>query len=151
MLKAFLPGMIERNRGHVVTIASLAGHIGLSRLVDYVSSKHAAVGTHRALRQELIVGGSDGVHTTCVCPFFIDTGMFSGVRTGNIFGFLKQESVVEEAVKAILVNQEMLILPGIYGALLSMAAVVPTESGDAVVSALGVSTAMNTFQGRNGK
>lgn len=151
MLKAFLPGMIERNRGHVVTVASLAGHIGLSRLVDYVSSKHAAVGTHRALRQELMVGGSDGVHTTCICPFFIDTGMFSGVRTGNVFGFLKQESVVNEAMKAILVNQEMLFLPRVYSALLAMSATVPTETGDAVVNALGLGTAMNTFVGRNGK
>lgn len=91
------------------------------------------------------------MHTTCVCPFYIDTGMFSGVRTGHVFGFLKTKNVVEEAVKAVLVNQEMLFLPGIYGALLALAAIVPTESGDAVVRALGVTTSMNTFVGRGNK
>lgn len=35
--------MIEKDHGHIVTIASLAGHVGISKLVDYCSSKFAAV------------------------------------------------------------------------------------------------------------
>lgn len=41
--KAFLPKMIENDRGHIATIASLAGHVGISKLVDYCASKFAAV------------------------------------------------------------------------------------------------------------
>jgi all-trans-retinol dehydrogenase (NAD+) len=41
--KAFLPNMLEKDHGHIVTIASLAGHVGISKLVDYCSSKFAAV------------------------------------------------------------------------------------------------------------
>lgn len=45
--------MIENNHGHIVTIASMAGHIGVHKLVDYCSSKFAAVGFDEALRIEL--------------------------------------------------------------------------------------------------
>lgn len=41
--RAFLPGMIQRNKGHVVSIASIAGHLGVAGLVDYCGSKFAAV------------------------------------------------------------------------------------------------------------
>ena len=54
-MKAFLPGMMEDNRGHIVSIASLAGHVGISKLVDYCASKFAAVGFDEALRMELEV------------------------------------------------------------------------------------------------
>ena len=74
--------MMTNNYGHIVTIASMAGHVGCPQLTDYVSSKHAALGTHRALTAELFTMGRTGVKTTCICPFFIDTGMFAGVRSG---------------------------------------------------------------------
>lgn len=77
--KAFLPAMLAKDHGHIVTIASLAGHVGISKLVDYCSSKFAAVGFDEALRLELELLGSQ-VETTCVCPFFIQaTGMFEDV------------------------------------------------------------------------
>jgi len=41
--------MLHNNHGHIVTIASLAGLGGCSGLVDYCSSKFAAVGLHEAL------------------------------------------------------------------------------------------------------
>lgn len=51
--KAFLPGMIERRRGTVVTIASAAGLVGVAKQTDYSASKHAAVGFDESLRAEL--------------------------------------------------------------------------------------------------
>ena len=48
--------------------------------VDYCSSKFAAVGLDEAFRVELAVQGhSDYIKTTVVCPYYISTGMFSGV------------------------------------------------------------------------
>jgi short-subunit dehydrogenase len=41
--------MLENNHGHIVTIASAAGFFGIPYLVDYCSSKFAAVGLHEAL------------------------------------------------------------------------------------------------------
>ncbi len=41
--------MLEHNHGHIVTIASAAGFAGMPLLVDYCSSKFAAIGLHEAL------------------------------------------------------------------------------------------------------
>lgn len=49
--------MIEKDHGHIVTIASMAGYVGIKKLVDYCSSKFAAVGFDEALRVELEAQG----------------------------------------------------------------------------------------------
>lgn len=51
-LEAFLPDMREKNRGHVVSISSIAGHVGLSNLVPYCASKFAVRGLLEALHEE---------------------------------------------------------------------------------------------------
>lgn len=73
--------MIERNHGHLVNIASSAGITGVAGLADYCASKFAAVGFDESLRSELHSQGKTGVHTTVVCPYFINTGMFDGAKT----------------------------------------------------------------------
>jgi short-subunit dehydrogenase len=78
--KAFLPDMMSRNHGHLVTIASAAGLFGVNGLADYCASKFGAVGFDESIREELFNLGKDGVHTTVVCPSFINTGMFDGVK-----------------------------------------------------------------------
>lgn len=89
--------MLANNHGHIVTIASLAGHAGISKLVDYCASKFAAVGFDEALRLELEHIGADGVYTTCICPYFIQaTGMFENVSSKyvcKLIGWGQVESV----------------------------------------------------------
>lgn len=81
--------MLEKDHGHIISIASLAGHVGISKLIDYCSSKFAAVGFDEALRLELETMGAQGVHTTVICPYFIQaTGMFDDVNSRyNWFNF----------------------------------------------------------------
>lgn len=73
--------MMKRNHGHIVNIASSAGLVGVTGLADYCASKFAAVGFDESLRFEMESLGKDGIHTTVVCPFFINTGMFDGAKT----------------------------------------------------------------------
>jgi len=80
-VKAFLPDMISRDRGHIVSMSSGGGLFGVSGLADYGASKAAVVGFHEAVRMELYALNKPGVHMTLVCPFFINTGMFDGTRT----------------------------------------------------------------------
>lgn len=54
-VKAFLPAMIESNKGHIVNIASIAGLMGCPIIVDYCTSKYAVVGFSDALQMELDV------------------------------------------------------------------------------------------------
>ncbi len=79
--KAFLPDMMATNKGHIVSIASVAGLSGSVKLSDYCASKFAAVGFEESLRLELQCDGYYGIHSTVVCPFFINTGMFAGVKS----------------------------------------------------------------------
>lgn len=53
--KAFLGDMVKRGRGHIVTVASLAGLMGTYRCTDYSATKFAAVGFHESLFTELRV------------------------------------------------------------------------------------------------
>ncbi|KAJ5778782.1 hypothetical protein N7520_002028 [Penicillium odoratum] len=53
MVKEFLPYMIHENRGHVVTVASVASFVAVGEMVDYCCSKAGALAFHEGLRQEL--------------------------------------------------------------------------------------------------
>ncbi|MEZ4765191.1 MAG: SDR family oxidoreductase [Calditrichia bacterium] len=75
--RAFLPEMMRRKSGHIVTIASAGGIVGTSKMVDYCSSKFAAIGFDESLRLELKRLKSP-VRTTVICPFYIDTGYVRG-------------------------------------------------------------------------
>jgi all-trans-retinol dehydrogenase (NAD+) len=146
--KAFLPSMIERNSGHMVTIASAAGLVGVRGLADYSASKFAVFGFDESLRMELRRLKSM-VRTTVVCPFFINTGMFEGVKTKVpfIFPILKQEYVARRAVKAVLKNRKRLILPFTVGSVFFLR-LLPTGFFDAVSDFLGINGAMDEFTGR---
>jgi NAD(P)-dependent dehydrogenase (short-subunit alcohol dehydrogenase family) len=70
--RAVVPGMLERDRGAVLTVASTAGKVGARYTAAYTASKHAAVGLMRATAAE--VAGT-GVRANAVCPTFVDTEM----------------------------------------------------------------------------
>lgn len=53
LVREFLPFMISRNHGHVITVASMASFISLGEMVDYCCSKASALAFHEGLGQEL--------------------------------------------------------------------------------------------------
>lgn len=119
-VKAFLPKMMEKNHGHIVTIASLAGHVGIGKLVDYCSSKHAAVGFDEALRIELESLGVNGVKTTVICPYFIQaTGMFHNVNS-RFMPTLKSNDVADRVIEGLLHEEIMVLIPGISKVLITV-------------------------------
>lgn len=75
-----LPGMLERDRGRVINIASVAGLRGLPRRLAYTASKHALVGLTRSLAAEI-----EGSHVTvnAICPGAVVTRMTAGSRAGQ--------------------------------------------------------------------
>ena len=69
---------MEKNHGHIVTLASMAGCVGANKLSDYCASKFAAVGLHESIVEELIGNEKYGVNHTLVCPSGVNTGLFQG-------------------------------------------------------------------------
>jgi len=150
-IKAFLPTMIEKKRGHVVNVASLAGYSGTNKLVDYCSSKFAAVGLDEAFRVEIFTQGhSEYIKTTCICPYYINTGMFSGVQS-KIIPILEPSYVADRAVNGILSNQEVVLVPGWTFMLIALKSVLPAEGFMKLSQAFGLNCSMDQFTGRTKK
>ena len=149
-VRAFLPSMLERGSGHIVTIASAASLAGAPKLTDYSSSKFAAFGFDESLRLELKQKDSR-VATTIVCPFYIDTGMFDGVKTrfSWLLPVLKPGYVVRRIVTAIEKDRHRLVMPRfIYTSWLSR--LLPVAWYDALMDFFGVTRSMEDFRGGAG-
>jgi all-trans-retinol dehydrogenase (NAD+) len=146
--KAFLPSMIEQNSGHLVTISSAAGIIGVTGLADYSASKFAVFGFHEAIRMELRRLKSR-VQSTIVCPFFIDTGMFQGVKTRFSFllPILNPEYAAKRICKAIIKNKKRLIMPRFVYAVY-LIRLLPVGAFDFISDFFGISNSMDDFTGR---
>lgn len=147
-VRRFLPGMVERDRGSIVTIASAAGLVGVARQADYSASKFAAVGFTESLRSELRHSGSH-VHTLVVAPYYIDTGMFDGVRTKVplLLPILKPAKVADAVLDSVERGDQRRVLPRFANAVLTLKAL-PVPLLDAVTEAFGVSSTMDGFTGR---
>jgi all-trans-retinol dehydrogenase (NAD+) len=146
--KAFLPDMIARNSGHLVTIASASGYVGVANLADYSASKWAAIGFDESLRAELRKT-APGVRTTVVCPYYVDTGMFKGVRSRfpRLLPILKEERVADRIVSAIQRNKRRVVMPPLVH-LVPLLRPLPVALFDAVNDFLGVNVSMERFVGR---
>ncbi|XP_069777561.1 epidermal retinol dehydrogenase 2 isoform X2 [Narcine bancroftii] len=111
--KAFLPAMIACNHGHLVSIASSAGFFPVNGLADYCSSKFAAIGFAESVALELLATGKNGIKTTIVCPYFINTGMFDGckIKWPNLIPILDQNYAAKAITDAILREKVYLVMP----------------------------------------
>jgi len=146
--KAFLPGMMERDHGHIVTIASLVGATPIPGMSDYVASKHAAYGFAESLRTEL-ADDAPGVHTTVVMPQQIDTGMFAGAKSPWYFPTLKPDYVATSTLNAVERNRRRLLLnrPALLTAYLVRP--LPPAVSDRISRWAGAFDGMATFHGRS--
>ena len=65
MIKAVLPGMRQRRRGHIVNVTSMGGFITMPGIAFYCGSKFALEGISEALGKEVL---SFGIHVTALAP-----------------------------------------------------------------------------------
>ncbi len=145
----FLPDMIKKGEGNIVNIASSAGMLGMANLSDYCASKFADVGFTETLRRELKRDGHKKIKITCVCPYIIDTGMFSGFKPLFLNPILKPEDVVKKVIRAIKKNKPYVIMPFFMVTLMLLLKVIlPTGLFDWTLRVFGGSKAMDTFIGR---
>jgi len=53
LVREFLPAMVKKNHGHVVTIASMASFVVHAQNVDYCCTKASSLAFHEGLASEL--------------------------------------------------------------------------------------------------
>ncbi|NWW47070.1 RDHE2 dehydrogenase, partial [Pedionomus torquatus] len=111
--KAFLPAMMMRNRGHLVSTASSVGLLGVYRMSDYAGSKYAIIGMMEALHSELYHAGKHGIKTTIICPSFINTELIKGFQSQNrlFLPVYDAECVASKIMDAIQKEKFYLIMP----------------------------------------
>lgn len=109
-LRAFLPGMIERKKGHVTSIASVAGSFGVRGLVDYCASKFGAVGLQEALMMEMREK-HPYVGVTTIQPYYLlGTALFAGIKS-PIVPLVDAQWMANRTVEATLRGEERVMAP----------------------------------------
>ncbi|TQV97148.1 hypothetical protein V2A60_000219 [Cordyceps javanica] len=128
LAKAFLPSMIERNHGMIVTVASAASWVTAPALVDYAASKAAALAFHEGLSAELVTRyHAPKVRTVVVQPGHVKTPLFQGFNQGNDFLMpsLEVDTVAEGIVKQVLTGRSGNVILPETGALAALLRILP--------------------------
>ena len=145
--RAILPDMLKRRTGHVCTIASAGGMLGNPRMSVYGASKWGAIGWSDSMRIELQANKSE-VHVTTVAPYYINTGMFDGVKS-RIIPILKPEYASKKVIRAIEKNRTFCGIPFGFHFIRFWQAILPTKAFDWLFGEVfGIYHTMDNFTGR---
>ncbi len=148
MTYAFLPDLVSRPESHLVNIASAAGLIGVPWGSTYASSKWAVIGFSESLRLELEMTGHQSVKVTTVCPSYVSTGLFEGARPPKTTSMLTPEGLAQDIVQAIHHDDVYLLTPWLVKLTPILKGVLPTRLFDMIGWALGASSSMAHWRGR---
>jgi short-subunit dehydrogenase len=125
-LKAVLPGMLERQRGHLVVIASVAGRFGVAMEAAYSASKFAQIGMAEGLAVEL---APHGIGVSIVDPGIVDTEFFEtrGHRVDTPFPKpISAERVAEATIRAVERGRAETFVPGWFKAAVAVRHLAPS-------------------------
>ncbi|MBO2453104.1 SDR family oxidoreductase [Actinomadura barringtoniae] len=147
-MRLVLPGMIERGRGHVVNVASMAGKLPLSGMAVYNAGKYAAVGLSAAVREE--VAGT-GVSVSTVLPTAVRTGLTEGVKLGGGLPTIDPERVAEAIVRSCVGRRAEYPVPGWLAAAQPVLGVTPEWVVRAAKRAMGGDRAYRSTFGTRGE
>lgn len=102
-----LPGMIERKRGHIIGVSSLAGFRGMPGFGSYNASKAALITLLEGLRIE---GRRLGIDVTVVCPGFVKTPLTADNKFPMPF-LMEVEDAAARIHKAIRRRERLTLFP----------------------------------------
>jgi NADP-dependent 3-hydroxy acid dehydrogenase YdfG len=97
-----LPSMIERKRGHIINIASIAGKVGSANRAVYCATKFGVVGFTESLAEEV---RQYGIRATVICPGSTDTGFSSAETAGKARERMLRPEDVAHAVRMIVTQE----------------------------------------------
>ena len=86
-VNAVLPGMLQKQSGCIINVASMWGQVGASCEAAYSATKGAVLALTKALAQEL---GPSGIRVNAVSPGVILTDMVKNVSEGTLRSLAEQ-------------------------------------------------------------
>lgn len=112
--EAFLPSMLQNNRGHIVALSSMAGVLGVTNLVPYCASKFAVRGMMEAMREEMRETTANcNINFTTIYPYMVDTGLCKRpkYRFASLFAPLPVKLVAKKIIRATRMNRNEMSIP----------------------------------------
>ncbi len=107
-LRAVLPRMKERRRGHIINIASVAGRVGAPYAAMYSASKFAVIGLTEAVRAEHF---DFGIDFSYVMPALVRTELIAGAGEPSWPPVASPEDVARAVMDAIRTKKVDLYVP----------------------------------------
>lgn len=145
----FFDDLIRSPRGHLVNIASASSFVGLPWGSSYAASKWAVLGFSESIRLEMKERGLDHVTVTTVCPSYISTGMFDGVKTPLLSPMLTPKKVVSAIVNGMRRREALVQAPMIVKHIDLMKGALPLPVWDLLAKTTGISSSMKKWRGRS--
>jgi short-subunit dehydrogenase len=115
--RRFLPPMVERGRGAVIVVASMAAYQPVPYLATYGATKAFALSFAEALWAEL---RDTGVDVLALCPGYVDTGFQAVADSASmpkLGAVLTPTQVVQTALKSL--GRKPSVVPGVQNKLLA--------------------------------
>jgi NADP-dependent 3-hydroxy acid dehydrogenase YdfG len=127
-----VPGMVERGRGQLITVASVASRVAPAGEATYSATKHAVLGYCTALRAEL---RATGVHVSVIMPTVVETELAAGTTHGRVRR-LRPDDVATAVIRTIRRPRPEVYVPGSVAALVRLRDALPTRLREAMVRAM---------------
>ena len=118
---AFLPAMVERGRGGIINVASMAAFQPLPYMSVYAATKAFVLSFSQGLRGEV---RSKGVKVLAVCPGPVDTPFFEATGNAKLrktvprATMMTADGVVQASLKALRAGRSV-VVPGMANKLLA--------------------------------
>lgn len=120
-VEAVLPGMLQRGRGHIAAVASLAGYRGLPTAAAYGASKAALIHAFESLRFDL---APRGIGMTVVNPGYVRTPLTDRNRFRMPF-LMPADRAAELIVRGLERGRREIHFPPVFSWTLKVLRVMP--------------------------
>lgn len=107
----FLPEMLKRSKAVLINIASASSLLALPWASTYAASKWGVLGFSDSLREELKLLKQSHCQVISVCPSYISTGMFQGVKLPWLMRWVSPENLANRIVRAIEKHETTVLTP----------------------------------------
>eukprot|EP00048_Salpingoeca_helianthica_P018501 m.242154 g.242154 ORF g.242154 m.242154 type:complete len:274 (+) comp25296_c0_seq1:14-835(+) len=147
MVRTFLAHLISRKEAYILNVSSASAFLPLPYAATYSATKWGVLGFSESLREEMRLLGHSHVNVCCLCPSYINTGLFEGAQPATLTWMLTPEGVADAAIRAIRDRETVVILPWTADVLISGLSWLPRPLFYRLCSLLGVTTSMTGWKG----